>query len=194
MCAAIGSLDNLRLARSLLIRRELDARVMAAMVDVRLRDRLAELDQQRAVLVRRVAVLGTHELAFRARAARVYAADLVGAGLGSVVLLGLLCWLWPEQILKAIAAAGLVATGLGAWRAAHTTTHLDRHVVALGLAAIVGMPTTQLRFESPARPSITALRTECGQLGRTSRRATSPDWVGRGRPRPGDHALVTPQI
>jgi hypothetical protein len=127
MCAAIGSLDNLRLARSLLIRRELDARVMAAMVDVRLRDRLAELDQQRAVLVRRVAVLGTHELAFRARAARVYAADLVGAGLGSVVLLGLLYWLWPEQILKAIAAAGLVATGLGAWRAAHTTTHLDRH-------------------------------------------------------------------
>ena len=41
--------------------------------------------------------IGLALIAFRDRAGRVYAADLVGAGLGSVVVLALLYWLWPES-------------------------------------------------------------------------------------------------
>jgi hypothetical protein len=90
--------------------------------------------------------IGLALIAYRARAGRVYAADLVGAGLGSVVLLGLLYWLWPEQILKVIAAAGLVATVIGALELrARPLVWIG--IVVLGLAAILAMPTALLRFE-----------------------------------------------
>jgi hypothetical protein len=91
--------------------------------------------------------IGLALIAYRGRAGRVYAADLVGAGLGSVILLGLLYWLWPEQILKVIAAAGLVATGLGAWELRARPRVWIGVVVVLGLAAVVAMPTALLRFE-----------------------------------------------
>jgi hypothetical protein len=95
--------------------------------------------------------IGLALIAFRDRAGRVYAADLVGAGLGSVLLLVLLYWLWPEQILKVIAAVGWVAVIIGAlelrarppvWLGA---TALG--LAVLGLAAIIAIPTASLRFE-----------------------------------------------
>ena len=58
--------------------------------------------------------IGLALIAFRDRAGRVYAADLIGAGLGSVLVLALLYWLWPEEVLRVIAAAGLLATCVGA--------------------------------------------------------------------------------
>lgn len=90
--------------------------------------------------------IGLALIAFRERAGRVYAADLAGAGLGSVILLTLLYWLWPEQILKVIAAAGLVASGVGALELrARPGAWIG--VVVLGLAALIAIPSALLRFE-----------------------------------------------
>ena len=50
--------------------------------------------------------IGLALIAFRDRAGRVYAADLVGAGAGSVIVLALLYWLWPESCAKVVAACG----------------------------------------------------------------------------------------
>ena len=105
--------------------------------------------------------IGLALIAFRDRAGRVYAADLVGAGLGSVIVLALLYWLWPEEILRVIAAAGLVAMCVGAVELrAQYSSRRDRRldlrtrggvwigVAVLGLAAIIiATPTALLRFE-----------------------------------------------
>ena len=90
--------------------------------------------------------IGLALIAFRKGAGRVYAADLVGAGLGSVLLLGLLYRLWPEEILKVIAAAGFVATGLGALEL-RARPGVWVGAAAIGLAAIVATPAALLRFE-----------------------------------------------
>ncbi len=90
--------------------------------------------------------IGLALIAFRNGAGRVYAADLVGAGLGSVLLLGLLYRLWPEEILKVIAAAGFVATGLGALEL-RARPGVWIGVAAIGLAATLATPAALLRFE-----------------------------------------------
>lgn len=90
--------------------------------------------------------IGLALIAFRGRAGRVYAADLLGAGLGSAIVLGLLYWLWPESLLKLIAAAGLVATALGAWEL-RTRVRPWLAVAGLGLLALITLPTDVLRFE-----------------------------------------------
>ena len=48
-------------------------------------------------------------LAWRTRAGRVYAADLVGAGIGSLLILGLLYVVPAELALKLLACAGPLA-------------------------------------------------------------------------------------
>lgn len=90
--------------------------------------------------------IGLALIAFRGCAGRVYAADLVGAGMGSVVLLGLLYWLWPEQLLRIIAAAGFVAMCLGALELrARPVVWVGAAVI--GLAATLAIPAALLRFE-----------------------------------------------
>ena len=90
--------------------------------------------------------IGLVLIAFRDRAGRVYAADLVGAGLGSVVLLGLLYRLWPEEILRIIASAGLVAMCLGALEL-RARPGVWFGAAVIGLAATIAIPTALLRFE-----------------------------------------------
>jgi len=90
--------------------------------------------------------IGLALIAFRNCAGRVYAADLVGAGLGSVVLLGLLYLLWPEELLRIIAATGFVAMCLGALELrARPAVWVGAAVI--GLAATIAIPTGLLRFE-----------------------------------------------
>lgn len=50
----------------------------------------------------------------RERAGRIYAADLVGAGLGSLCLLALLYVLFPEAALRSVGIAGVAAAAVGA--------------------------------------------------------------------------------
>jgi len=90
--------------------------------------------------------IGLALIAFRDRAGRVYAADLVGAGLGSVVLLGLLYWLWPEELLRIIAAAGFVAMCVGALEL-RARPGVWAGAAVIGLAATLAIPTGLLRFE-----------------------------------------------
>ena len=90
--------------------------------------------------------LGLALTAFRERAGRVYAADLAGAGLGAVLVLTLLYRLWPEDVLRAVAATGLLAVLVGA-------IELRSHprawggVALAGLAALALVPGQWLRAE-----------------------------------------------
>jgi spermidine synthase len=90
--------------------------------------------------------IGLALIAFRDCAGRVYAADLVGAGVGSVVLLGLLYWLWPEDLLRIIAAAGFVAICLGAFEL-RARPRVWVGAAVIGVAATIAIPTALLRFE-----------------------------------------------
>jgi hypothetical protein len=90
--------------------------------------------------------IGLALIAFRGRAGRVYAADLVGAGVGSVLTLGLLYLVWPEGLLRIIAAAGFVAVGLGALEL-RARPSVWVGAAAIGLAATLAIPTALLRFE-----------------------------------------------
>jgi hypothetical protein len=84
--------------------------------------------------------------AFRDRVGRVYSADLVGAGLGAVGVLGLLYLLWPEDILRIVAGSGLAAVWVGAVELRVRSRLLPWLLVA-GLAALVGLPRESLRLE-----------------------------------------------
>ncbi|MBI4757143.1 MAG: SAM-dependent methyltransferase [Betaproteobacteria bacterium] len=69
--------------------------------------------------------------AFGAHVARLYGADIIGAGLGSLGLLALLYALHPADALRAILAFGFAAAALAAWPAAR------RGAIVLGLAALL---------------------------------------------------------
>ncbi|MDH4167837.1 MAG: SAM-dependent methyltransferase, partial [Gammaproteobacteria bacterium] len=90
--------------------------------------------------------IGLALIAFREGAGRVYAADLVGAGVGSVVLLGLLYRLWPEELLRIIAAAGFMAMCLGAFEL-RARPRVWVGAAVIGVAATIAIPTALLRFE-----------------------------------------------
>ena len=90
--------------------------------------------------------IGLALTAFRDRAGRTYAADLVGAGLGAVGVLGLLYALWPEDILRVVAGTGLLAVWVGAVELGVRSRFLPL-LVALGLAALAGIPREALRLE-----------------------------------------------
>jgi len=69
---------------------------------------------------------------FGAHIARLYGADILGAGLGSLGLLAVLFVLHPADALRVILALGLAAAALAAWPAAR------RWAAVLALAALVG--------------------------------------------------------
>ena len=78
---------------------------------------------------------------FGAHIARLYGADILGAGLGSLGMLALLFVLHPADALRAILALGLAAAALAAWPAA------KRWSALLALAAIASpwlLPTPML--------------------------------------------------
>src|SRR5262245_34571398 len=80
--------------------------------------------------------IGLALIAYRERASRLYAADLVGAGAGSLLILAALELLAPEQALKLLAAAGFAAALVAAlelrrWRTAWVAA------AAIGLLLVV---------------------------------------------------------
>jgi hypothetical protein len=90
--------------------------------------------------------IGLALIAWRTRVGRVYAADLAGAGLGSLVVLALLYRLWPEDVLRLIAATGLLALCVGALELrARPAAWVG--AAALALVVVVTLPVTLLRFE-----------------------------------------------
>jgi len=91
--------------------------------------------------------IGLALTAFRAGAGRVYAADLVGAGLGSLGVLLALYLIWPEDVLRLIVALGLVSLVVGTLelRLVHRGWVVSAAVVAL--VAVAATPVGVLRFE-----------------------------------------------
>jgi hypothetical protein len=59
--------------------------------------------------------IGLALIYYRERLARIYAADLAGAGLGSLAVLALLFVVLPAQALTVLGLLGIVAALLGAW-------------------------------------------------------------------------------
>ncbi len=90
--------------------------------------------------------IGLALIAHRKRVGRVYAADLIGAGLGAALVLGLLYWLWPGQVLKVVAATGFVAVMAGAVELG-APRKLWSGVAAAGVIAVLALPPSLLRFE-----------------------------------------------
>jgi hypothetical protein len=91
--------------------------------------------------------IGLALVAFRGGAGRVYAADLAGAGLGSLGVLMLLYLAWPEDVLRVLAAAGVLAACAGALELRVLRARWIAAVVVLGLAGLVAIPGSVLRFE-----------------------------------------------
>lgn len=111
---------------------------------------------------------------YHRRAGRVYAADLAGAGLGALSVIGLLSLVWPETALRLSAAIGLLAVLVGA---------LELRVAPLrwagaalvGIAVLAALPGSILRFEPGPYKSLSqalqidgasAVLERSGQLGR----------------------------
>ena len=104
--------------------------------------------------------IGLALIAYRDRAGRVYAADLMGAGLGSLLALTLLYWFRSEDVMRVIAATGLLATCVGALELrARPVAWIG--VAAAGLVAVLVLPETLLRFEpGPYKALTQALRVD----------------------------------
>ena len=90
--------------------------------------------------------IGLALMMYRRHTSRLYAADLTGAGAGSLLVLAALACLEPEQALKLLAAAGFAAALVAAfelrwWRAPWIGA------TAVGLLLTMLVPTTWLRPE-----------------------------------------------
>jgi hypothetical protein len=90
--------------------------------------------------------IGLALMAYRTNVGRLYAADLTGAGAGSLLILAALALLEPEQALKLLAAAGFAAALLAAfelrwWRAPWMAA------TAVGLVLTLLVPAAWLRPE-----------------------------------------------
>lgn len=87
--------------------------------------------------------IGLTLIAHRARAGKVYGADLVGAGLGSLLVLGTLYVAPPEHALKLIAGAGCLAAFVGAFEL-QSSGLLWRSAGIVGLGLVVAIPAAWL--------------------------------------------------
>lgn len=88
----------------------------------------------------------------------IYAADLFGAGLGSLGILGLLFILFPMQALKAIGLLGLVAAMAATWelRRQHSSIFIGLVTIAV---SIVSLPASWTQLEvSPYKSLSQSLR------------------------------------
>ncbi len=88
--------------------------------------------------------IGLALVAYRAQVGRVYAADLVGAGVGSLLILGALYVFAPEQALRLLSATGFIAAVVASlelrWR---NTGWLAASLV--GLILVASVPNAWLR-------------------------------------------------
>ncbi len=79
---------------------------------------------------------------------RVYRADLIGAGSGAVLALGLLLWLRPEDALRLLTSAAFAAAALGCWAL------LERPRLASGGLLAAGLLLGLLIPEGWMRPAL----------------------------------------
>jgi predicted membrane-bound spermidine synthase len=95
---------------------------------------------------------------YRQHIHRLYAADLLGAGLGSLGILGLLFVLFPMQALKATGLLGLVAAMVATWelRRHHAPTYIVLTLIAVSVF-ILPASWTQLEL-SPYKSLSQSLR------------------------------------
>jgi hypothetical protein len=102
--------------------------------------------------------IGLALMSGREYAGRVYAADLAGAGIGSVAVLGLMYWIWPEGLLRVVAAAAFVAVIVGAVELNATPLRWTALAVA-GMTLLALLPSSWLRLEpGPYKALSQALR------------------------------------
>lgn len=88
--------------------------------------------------------IGLTLVAHRERAGRIYAADLAGAGLGSLLVLGVLYFAAPEHALKLVGGAGCLAAILAALEL-QARGLMWRSAGLLGLVLVVAIPASWLQ-------------------------------------------------
>jgi hypothetical protein len=76
---------------------------------------------------------------------RLYAADLLGAGLGSLLIIGLLFWLFPQTVLQVIGSIGLLAALL-ATRELRLAPRWQVATIA-GMAGVLLLPSSLLELQ-----------------------------------------------
>ena len=104
--------------------------------------------------------IGLALMAGRDRAGRVYAADLAGAGIGSVAVLGMMYWIWPEGLLRVVGAVAFVALIVGAVELKAMPVRWTV-LAAAGVTLLALLPSTWQRFEpGPYKALSQALRVE----------------------------------
>ena len=108
--------------------------------------------------------IGLALMAYRRQAGRIYAADLVGAGVGSILILVALYVVAPEIALKLLAAAGFVAAVVALvelrWR-----SHRWLAASVVGVMVAVALPASWLRPEpGPYKSLSQALRVSDTQI------------------------------
>ncbi len=104
--------------------------------------------------------IGLALMAGRDHAGRVYAADLAGAGVGSVAVLGLMYWIWPEGLLRLVGATAFSAVIVGAVELNAKPMRWTVLAVA-GMTLLALLPSSWLRLEpGPYKALSQALRIE----------------------------------
>lgn len=88
--------------------------------------------------------IGLTLVAHRAGAGKIYAADLAGAGMGSLLILGVLYFAAPEQALKLVGGAGCLAATIAALEL-QARKPVWRSVGLVGLVVIVAIPAAWLQ-------------------------------------------------
>jgi hypothetical protein len=73
------------------------------------------------------------------RASRTYGADLFGAGLGSLGIIGLLYFVFPERALRIISLTGLLASGIAVWEL-HVKRSLPSLLIPAAAISVILLP------------------------------------------------------
>lgn len=81
--------------------------------------------------------IGLSLICFQKDMSRIYAADLFGAGLGSLLIIGLLFIVFPGEALRYIAALGILASVLATWELRRRMRKTFRFLLPVLLTGIV---------------------------------------------------------
>lgn len=117
--------------------------------------------------------IGASLMLFGDRVGKLYAADLLGAGIGSVVVIALLFLFYPEHILLILAGLGFFTVAIASWE---FKFHVTKTVVTCLICAVtlVTLPSNWLSLEiSPYKglpqllrvPDTKIIHTKSGPLG-----------------------------
>jgi spermidine synthase len=94
----------------------------------------------------------------RARIPRIYAADMLGAGIGSLSIIALLTLSFPVQVLGMLGASALLAAAVAAWELRLARRSLWTLAALLGAAALWTLADHSVLAMSPYKPLSQQLR------------------------------------